>query len=440
MSIPLATRAQRGCQFLLDNRNPDGGIPAIRPGDGSGCWTTAESLLAITAMPARSNVTAATDELASFLLGNQIRKGNDAGSWGMVAGGGNGSTMATGHVIAALSSARGLLDTESRSAVDTAIDRAVEWLLSTQVSGQGWGVEPGAGPSGSSPRTVSTYLALLGLAVANPQRYSHSSSRNVRTACEWLRSQRSNGGFPASPESKPDPCSTARVCLALDLAGYDIRSGEILREAEAFVVSQQRAGELWGLDTEVFVSHQGSGETVFHMNTTAELLDLFLHFDLRPEARDDLAHWFADHQNEDGSWYLGANEEEDPNIVTWSTSEAVQILLKYLAMLGPAADHPVPLPATLPAEAKHRVPAKDERAQADWKRATTILLSVVILQLVLLLGLPSFARSSWEGLPGSFRQTVVAALILAVIANVISAILISGMIWLFRRKKNGKEP
>lgn len=100
--MPFRENIIDGIKFILSNQNSDGGIAAIRPGDVSGCWSTAEALEIFLKNPffPRNQLYKAKDML-EFLLKSQ--KPNEG--WPLVFGGKISSTMATGHALSALAMA-----------------------------------------------------------------------------------------------------------------------------------------------------------------------------------------------------------------------------------------------------------------------------------------------------------------------------------------------
>jgi hypothetical protein len=445
--VPLSDRIHDGCQFLIDSRNPDGGVAAVQRGDESGCWTSAEAILALLWLSARDPLVRHMSGIADFLVEAQVKAPPDEGSWPMVAGRATGSTMSTAHAVLALHELARSTSARSES-YRRAAHRGALWLAAHAADGGGWGVEPSAGPAGAEPRTVSTYLALTALHT-DDSRQRYAESRIVRDACDWLLSLREDGGFPARRNVHPDPCSTSRACLALAAAAYDLGRDDVLEAAVDFIMRARPRSGLWALDTERFVAQQAAGSTVFHMNTTAELLEFFVEFGAVPGAAEDLARWFAHHQRHDGSWRLGANEDVHADIVTWPTAEAVQVLARYSAVSGVSrsllerseVDQSALSPTDASRSPDHLVSTTDKSSDrvTAWRRATVTMLAVNLLLVALIVGVPGVLRNGWQDLPDDFRKTFVLATFIALLINLLSAAIVSGVGHLWRRRRRGSK-
>lgn len=327
----LAERELAGINYLVRQLNGDGGVPAVRPGDASGGWTTVEAMEALlrSTWPIAQFVPA-LERMATFAVASQLRaNAASIGGWPFVSGSTIASTMATAHAAAALSVCTPLLSGNLKIQVQDAIDDAIKWIIRHQDSASGgWGVEPTVGVAGHRPRVVATFLALRALAACG---HSLKSSTPVQKGVNFLWSMKCGDGFKSGPDSvAADVCSTVRAATALLDAGALTRVDPRLESLISFIRAAKPTGGLWELESETYIPDGASGQIIFNHNTTAEILELLAAVGAAQDLQRELVQWFCDHQNEDGSWCLGSNENLKREIITWPTSEAVLGLSRYI--------------------------------------------------------------------------------------------------------------
>ena len=267
----------RGLSYLRGSQNRDKGIPATKHGDASGCWTTASALESLLSAPYNAiDPRPFALELIGFLESSQLKTAEHHGGWPLVIGSERASTMATGHAVAALMKSRHYLadDSELVVRVDRLTSIGLQWLESNRDLYGGWGVEPKGGPSGQSPRMISTVYALRAY-------FEHSrnvdNSQTVRLAVEYVRGLNNpDGGFAGRVGEPSDVCSTARAITALLRSGFYKPKDKAIRRALRFISQSKPKRQLWPLDTETYVTEGAPGQTVYNSNTTADVLEAFL--------------------------------------------------------------------------------------------------------------------------------------------------------------------
>src|SRR5437660_2971058 len=152
-----------GLKYLHRVQNSDKGIPATKPGEVSGGWTSGEALETLLSVPYHD-----TDprpfalSLIDFLKNAQLTDGNHYGGWLLVVGSQRASTMATGHAITALLLAQQYFcdDPALIAQLKPLIAAGFDWLTKNRNSDGGWGVEPSGGMDGQISRMISTTYAL----------------------------------------------------------------------------------------------------------------------------------------------------------------------------------------------------------------------------------------------------------------------------------------
>lgn len=433
-TLSIANRIDRGIGFLLRSRNPDSGVAATRPGDPSGCWTTASAVASVVQAPwFDRDYSAEVIEMAKFLLHSSLRRRTGAlRGWPLVSGGRQPSTMATSHAFIALSLAKPFFQSgdDERDELVGMLNVGSHVLRELASPVGGWGVEPKAGPSGAQPRVVSTYLALRALEALGQ---TPATAQSMRMGVDWMWSIYDSHGFPFAEGQPIDPCSTARAYWALRAAdALDERVGA----AEAilnYILSSCPVDHLWPLDIEVYVADGAPGQTVFNNNTTAEILEFLIQYGSMSAKRVELVEWFERNQDDDGSWALGANEVVQPEIVTWPTAEAVGALSRYLKSLS-VSEVVSGLPVRVSDMRTDDVLADGHVAQeSKWRGiAFWIVVAIAVVEAVLLVGIPTYLDNSWRSLPEDFRATIWWASVIAVVLNVVA----TGIIHIGRRMWN----
>lgn len=317
--VPRAVRA------LVATRNADGGVPAIKSTDPSGCWTTASTLEAVVlAGQVESAGMKAVLGLVEFLLSSQLGfDARDAAGWPLIAGG-RASTMATGQAVAALASVRPLLDHDValQSRIHRAVEAATRWLEATQQPDGGWGTEPESGHDGAASRMISTSLAVHGHAALG----EHSAtSAIVRRASTWIIDGYVIGsGWPAVPGAACDPASTARAMSALARAKDPWLTGERAEVLVGLLMESRSEESLWSIAVENVLQGDASGAIVFNQNTNIDVLLAVLDM---PDAERhvgvvaDLVSWLRSTQDATGLWRLQSPLRVDADVTTWSTAE-----------------------------------------------------------------------------------------------------------------------
>lgn len=422
--IPLSERIIKAIRFLIRIANTDGGIPAVKPGEPSGCWTTAETLEAILRSPwFHVDLMTPIAKMTGFLLRTQIKEETDSGGWPLVVGAKHPSAMATAHSILALSLARSFLKSKD-SLITDSINAGVVWLKKFQSPSGGWGLEPSGGLSGREPRVVSTFLALRALSQLGEVVHS---SRCARSGVDFLWSLYDGNGFGPALGRPSDACSTARAFLAIRDAGALDEHENFVSRTLSFISSCKPKDRLWDLDNEVYVPDGAAGQIVFNNNSTAELLEFFVNIDTTEGQQIALVKWFQQNQRDDGSWCLGANNRLLTDLVTWPTNEAILTLSLFLREVNFERPIVPGLQQNSPIQ-----PTTSAKSFLLWMFA-----SIAILEAIMLLGAPKYLEKTWIALPLEYRNTFWWASVFAIAINLIS----TSIVWLFRRtlERNKKK-
>lgn len=329
-SPSVGQRELAGLRYIVRHLNIDGGVPAVKPGDASGGWTTAEAIEAIvTSTWPAIEFAEHLERMAKYLIDSQFGiKSSSAGGWPFVSGSTIASTMATAHATIALSLCSHLVSADTRCRAESAVRLARDWICNTQGADTGgWGVEPTAGRAGAMPRVVSTFLALRALKMVGFK----PSSPHVQRGSNFLWTMRMGEGFrPFLEAPKADVCSTVRACTALIESGACTSTDKTITSAVAFLKKNKSKEGLWGLGSETYIPDGASGEIIFNHNSTSEILEFLASYGALRDAQFELVGWLSKHQRDDGSWFLGANDIQKHDILTWPTSESVLALSKFL--------------------------------------------------------------------------------------------------------------
>ena len=264
--MTLRSQLERAAASLINLRNADGGIPAVKLDHGSGCWTTADVIVPIleAGLILSAGIRGAT-EVVGFILNHQILDvGQEEGSWPL-AQGARGSAMTTGHCCLALALASRVFDSDPalRDRIEQARRRGMQWLRQRQNSDGGWGTEPSSGGEGKRSTVLATAYAILpffddGETVGTPG--------TVRAAANFLRTQRNSGGSWSSQPSLPgDACSTARAAVALLRSGSCKPGDPLMKDALRFVLQARNSTSgLWDVAEEPFFYSDAGGYISFH--------------------------------------------------------------------------------------------------------------------------------------------------------------------------------
>jgi len=329
--------------------------------------------------------------------------------------------MATGHIVAALALATDYFrdDHQLATRLHKMIDAGLEWLETHKNVDGGWGVEPSGGMDGSISRMISTVYALRAYFALSK---TVENSRTVRNAISCILTFKNrDGGFGGKFGLPSDPCNTARAVSALLRSGYCTPTHPTIKDALRFIIHSRPGRKLWYLDTETYVTEGAPGQTIYNSNTTSDVLEAFVRAGHFSRHVTDLIKWFLDNQQDDGSWFLGANDHFVYEIKTWSTNEAI---------------YPLSLAST--AYVERWLPTLEQR-QNKWKRLSLALAITAITQVFFIVEFPTFVKSAWNNLPQPIRDAIVQVVIVGVVVNLISALLYDRMretIRRFRAKQN----
>ena len=400
------TQIIHGLRFLRRVQNTDGGIPATKAGVVSGCWTSAETLETLLASPYHdADPRPFAADLISFLKKTQFPNGEHRGGWPLVVGAGRASTMATGHAVAALALTQQYYReyTNFSSELTVVIDQGFDWLARTKNTDGGWGVEPAGGTDGSISRMIGTYYALRPYFVASK---TVDNSKIVRDATEWVRGlANADGGFGGKFRTASDACDTARAVSIFLRSNYSKTDDKLIRRAIKFIVSSRPRSMLWSLDTETYVTEGAPGQTVYNSNTTSDVLEALVRAKVFDRHVEDLLDWYIKTQEEDGSWFLGANKEFVREIVTWSTNEAI---------------YPISLAASAYVERKLPLVQRDAKV---FRRISIALGLIALVELLYVIQLPVTITTAWEKIPETIRMVITQGAILALVVNLVSSFL-----------------
>lgn len=338
MSIRL--HVERAIAALATTLNTDGGIPATRPGEDSGAWTTASCLEALLICPATSvsqhDVCA---QMARFLLDVQ----SSDGGWPLV-NSTESCTMSTGHAVAALDLAISMAIAPRNGELEKArqaVARGRAWLLAHQNRDGGWGVQPSGGRDSSASRIVAIFYALRPFLAQGGT--VHSSDVISRAMTLLGQRQGHNGGWPFfsgdDVDVVPSVSNTSRAISCVVLSEYCKPRSALVREALSYIHSERLPGSSWRLGIEGFYATGSNAQNIYHNNSPCDALSaLLICGDSGAHVTEALS-WLLESQREDGLWQL---ESPDKNQlprqdyapgVTWCTSEFIHTLTLALGKL-----------------------------------------------------------------------------------------------------------
>lgn len=395
--MPLRKNVLRGINFLLSNQNKDGGIPCIKPGDISGCWTTAEALETFTISPffPKSELIK-LEQMVNFLLKYQLSNGG----WPLVVGGQDVSIMSTGHSISALTYAREIFMNSPNisNRIHNSIKEAMDCLNTSQNEDGGWGVEVKS-MSGKSNRIISTTYALRGYFAQN---LTTRNSFNVNKAINFFVDiQNEDGGWGTKGGNPSDPDNTARVVTALIRSERFNPKDKIIQRSINFILKYKNNLRI---DIESYVKKGAPGETIYHSNTLYDVLETLLRCDSYYKEIEKLLQWFLKHQEDDGCWYLSDNNQVVKSISIWSTSEAINVIdLAQERYLGKLYSH---------------------NGDQKTKRSKTFLTVSSFLNIALIFyifNLHIYLIDWWSNLSLSWQQSILVGIFGAIIIGIISS-------------------
>lgn len=415
----LYARIKNGIDFFVRNINQDGGIPAVKLGDPSGCWTTAEAIESFVRFPGKDvTILRSINTLVKFQLQSQLKTKRHNGGWPLVVGGLHPSSMATAHSVIGLVAAKEYIaDAQFLDDINDAVTSGVAWLKKNKnANNGGWGLEPSKGESGKESRVVSTFLAIRALAAVGD---TANSSRTVREAVDFLWSLYTGQGFSPIPNEKVEVCATVRAFLAISSAKAELEREGFVEKTIEYVVSTKPAINLWELSTESYIQDGAPGQIVFNNNTTMEVLDFLVETDSHVDIQLELVDWFQHNQDDDGSWCLGANDTRFKDLVTWPTNEVVLALSKFLS------SYRFKKPNQLVCKVCSESILVKNRKQLLQNLVVPVLVIVAIFEGFLLLGPVVLVQEKWNTLPEDFRGTFFITLGAAITVNFVSAVIIS---------------
>lgn len=308
-------------------QNSDGGIPATKPKQESGVWTTASCLEAFLVSPRHpSGTVTCMGNMIEFLLANQPE---DDG-WPLISASGNPSTFATGHVLSAFclaSSHNDLAQYSERLAY--ASKQAVSWLESASLKEGGWGLAPGAGAEGNEFRIAGTFYAIRGLTTAGA---NYQNSEIIRDAVTRVVSlQCDDGGWPYvrgyKVDRKSSVSNTARAIYILISTGYAAPRSSIIEKGVNYILDHAYKGS-WALGTESFYAERSQAQNVYHNNTPCDAIEALILAGSISEKLDQAIEWIMNNQRDDGIYELASPDQNQSyyDAWTWPTSEFIHAL------------------------------------------------------------------------------------------------------------------
>lgn len=393
--MPFKESITKGIRFILSHRNPNGGVPAVSQNDVSGCWTTAEALeFFLTSIYFQKADIYEAKSMLEFLLKTQI----SGQGWPLVVNSKTVSTMATGHSLAALVIAENVFskDSDLVSQIQKAMEDAKKWLHEWQNNEDGgWGVEP-SDPNGRESRVISTCYALHGYFACD---LFFDNSQDVKRGINYLMDiSNPNGGWGGKKDSESDPANTARVITALLHSKHLDIDDVIIKKGKKFILKSK---QLWRIDVESYITSGAPGHTIFHSNTLYDVLVALINCNYFKRDIFDLINWFIDSQEDDGRWYLQDKSKTNKDISMWSTSEAISVL-------DIAQEHYI----------KHTFRNYRNNLPHQWKQVLSLLVIINVLQFSYILGFHLMILSIWDGFSDSTKNYIVYGVFLTLLIGI----------------------
>ncbi len=389
-------KSQRaGIEFLLSNRNSDGGIPAVDLNDVSGFWTTAEAIeILLKNRYISSNELPLLKEMVQFLLDGQLSQGG----WCISLGSHNVSTMATGHGVAAMAVAQKVFweDTVFVDKVKQARESALMQLHQSQNDDGSWGVEP-VTDEGKKSRTIAICYALLGYFALG---FNNTNSQDVRQAINYMvNSVSKEGGWGEKEGVSSDSANTARVVSILLQSGQYSPDDTLIRKARTFILSSNRA---WTFNVESYVVSGAPGQVYFHANTLVDVLEALIRCKYFGRKIVQLMEFFINAQDETtGFWYLCDFSNQDTSIRTWTTSEA-------LGVLDLAHEE----------YAQHFFDQSGFLRSRHIKQSLVLFIFIATLEMLYILDVHSKIAAKWATLSEGWQQVIVGGCIIGLIVGI----------------------
>lgn len=401
---------------MLSHRNDDEGIPSTNLGDESGCWTTAEAVdILLRSVYLPKNRIADLEKMVEFLLKNQI----SGKGWAMTPERDYVSSMATGHVLVALSCAEDVFceNEELVRKCKKAKAEALDWTRKNANPKGGWGVEPEK-ESGKETRVISTYYVLKGFFALG---FSYNNSKDVRHAIDYLvQIVNKDNGWGGKEGTPSDPANTARVISILLQSGKFEHDDPLVRKGLALILDSR---DDWRIDIESYTTKGAPGQVFFHSNTPADVLEALVRCKYHGKETRDLIEFFLTSQEDsDGRWYLCDAFQKDTSISTWSTSEAIGVLdfaqEQYFENLFHKYDH---------------------ISSRNVKLALFATSIISLLEFLYIIHAYDALSAWWNSLSEGWQQTIIGGTILSIIVGILSSYLFEKMEKLKEKRLKAKK-
>jgi prenyltransferase beta subunit len=396
----LRGRLAAGVTYVGRSLNADGGVPAIAGGDVSGIWTTSAALEMLCTTPylPHERLSLAL-RMWEFLEQAQLDGiAGHEGAWPLVKAGTRGSSIATGHAVAAIKSAEAYFRHHLPAELLAAAEGGVSWLQNNQSDDGGWAIEPANRPHASDSFMISTVYAVLGLVAAG---YSVETSEALRAAQKWiLRTKSAEGAFATGIGFEPDPCNTARAVRALIEMDAYLSTDRVIRDALEFLRRSRTSSGWWSITSESFVVEGASGELVFTRNAPSDILYALALTDPAGKLAYELVFHFIANQQADGSWLLTRADRPRGDVSTWSTCEAVRALTTFEHWLSGGQIQNTP---------------------SRWRNSLVLaLVAALFVETLLLMGASTALVRAWHAVPTWAQSLILGTVLVGAIINVTS--------------------
>jgi prenyltransferase beta subunit len=399
--MPFSLEIIKGIEFLFSTQNLDGGLPSTRPGDTSGIWTTAEALEILLDTPfCHKEWIIQISRMINFLLNHQLSDG----CWPIVVDHKNGSTMTTGHVVAALSKAAKLFHSDIANSnllkkIEKVRSDGLEWLRNSQNADGGWGLEPKDLSAGKESRLIATAYALRGFSAAD---LFFNNSKHVRAAIEeyFKKNQNQDGSWGFQTGSRGDISSTARALVTISKCGAIKASSSSFRRGLKYLLHQK---DFFNTYTEHFIPSSSPGQTVFNANVPYDVLEALLLSNYYGKEVNKLINYFLKNQEDNGSWGIIHEREGKQSLLTWPTAEALIVLdlaqSKYV---------------------QHVYELNRGKQAMRWKTLSFVFGILLLIQILVQIGALNIFNKFWNDIPEKVREIISIAVGLAIIVSIIA--------------------
>lgn len=419
--MELKQKLEHATEALLSLQNADGGIPATKRGEVSGCWTTADALDGvISAQSFTSSGIQRIKRMVVFLLSMQIGAGDqgdviepvEVGAWPLL-NSGHGSTMATGHAVAALTLAKSLVDDDYylSGRVEQAIRQGFEWLARHQNNDGGWGSQPGSGGDGKESRIVATYYALRAYWTRGQTSRTSGVVLRAVTFLEGVRNMDGSWGYALGHAG--DISNTARAVTALVKSGHYKATNTTIRQGIGFITEHQSPYGLWDLAHEGFIYKDESGQIIYNNSCVHDALVALLTTSTLTHTTQKSLAWFLSTQQDDGLWTLSSPHQRVQQVYTWPTAEWIYTI--GLAVTAYSEEG---------WESAARVTYQDRTV---WKIAALVGWTAATFEALFALGTFGLLGRWWASLPSSGQDIITVGILLAMVVNLAAAFLYDRM-------------